>query len=65
MGWSVVSRGLQVVFDQRIPDIIREHAAAELDALLDANGLARADVAEYLYHPGGPKMRGLCRRLRR
>jgi len=56
MGWSVVSRGLQVVFDQRIPDIIREHAAFELDALLDAHGLTRSDVTEFLYHPGGPKV---------
>lgn len=56
MGWSVVSRGLQVVFDQRIPDIIRVHAAGELDALLDAHGLTRDDVTEFLYHPGGPKV---------
>jgi alkylresorcinol/alkylpyrone synthase len=56
MGWSVVSRGLQVVFDQRIPDIIREHAASELDALLGAHGLTREDVTEFLYHPGGPKV---------
>jgi alkylresorcinol/alkylpyrone synthase len=56
MGWSVVSRGLQVIFDQRIPDIIREHAAAELKALLDAHGISRDDVAEFLYHPGGPKV---------
>lgn len=56
MGWSVVSRGLQVVFDQRIPAIIREHAAAELDALLSAHGLSRGDVTEFLYHPGGPKV---------
>jgi alkylresorcinol/alkylpyrone synthase len=56
MGWSVVARGLQVVFDQRIPAIIREHAAAELDALLDAHDLSRADVSEFLYHPGGPKV---------
>lgn len=56
MGWSVVSRGLQVVFDQRIPDIIRAHAAAELDALLAGSGLTRDDVVEFLYHPGGPKV---------
>jgi alkylresorcinol/alkylpyrone synthase len=56
MGWSVVSRGLQVIFDQRIPDIIREHAASELDALLAANRLTRSDVREFLYHPGGPKV---------
>jgi alkylresorcinol/alkylpyrone synthase len=56
MGWSVVSRGLQVVFDQRIPDIIRVHAASELDALLQANGMVREDINEFLYHPGGPKV---------
>lgn len=56
MGWTVVARGLQVVFDQRIPDIIAEHAAAELDALLASHGLTRADVREFLYHPGGPRV---------
>lgn len=56
MGWSVVSRGLQVVFDQRIPDIIRDKAAIELDAVLQAQGLRREDVLEFLYHPGGPKV---------
>jgi alkylresorcinol/alkylpyrone synthase len=56
MGWNVVARGLQVVFSQRIPDIIVEHAAGELDALLASRGLARDDVVEFLYHPGGPKV---------
>lgn len=56
MGWSVVSRGLQVVFDQRIPAIIRDHAAAELDGLLEAYHLTRENVLEFLYHPGGPKV---------
>mgnify|MGYP002381797593 CR=1 FL=1 len=56
MGWNVVSRGLQVVFDQRIPAIIRDQAAHELDALLQTHGLTRDDVTEFLYHPGGPKV---------
>lgn len=56
MGWNVVSRGLQVIFDQRIPAIIRDHAAFELDALLQTHGLTRDDVTEFLYHPGGPKV---------
>lgn len=56
MGWNVVSRGLQVIFDQRIPAIIRDHAARELDGLLEANGLTRDDITEFLYHPGGPKV---------
>jgi alkylresorcinol/alkylpyrone synthase len=56
MGWNVVSRGLQVVFDRRIPQIVACHARAELEALLGANGLTRDDVCEYLFHPGGPKV---------
>ncbi len=56
MGWNITSHGLQVVFNRRIPDIVREHAAEDLDALLQAAGVDRGDVVEYLYHPGGPKV---------
>src|SRR5690606_4447678 len=56
MGWNITSQGLQVVFNRRIPDIVREHAAEDLDALLGAAGIRRTDVVEYLYHPGGPKV---------
>jgi alkylresorcinol/alkylpyrone synthase len=56
MGWNITSRGLQVVFNKRIPDIVREHAAQDLDTLLGSAGLGRGDVVEYLYHPGGPKV---------
>lgn len=56
MGWSVASRGLQVVFDRRIPQIVERHARNELDAFLAASRLTRDDVTEYLYHPGGPKV---------
>lgn len=56
MGWHVVTQGLQVVFDRRIPRIVDQHARSELDALLGRHGLTRGDIAEYLYHPGGPKV---------
>jgi alkylresorcinol/alkylpyrone synthase len=56
MGWNITSQGLQVVFNRRIPDIVREHAAEDLDALLGSAGVGRGDVVEYLYHPGGPKV---------
>ena len=56
MGWHVVTQGLQVVFDRRIPKIVDQHACAELDAFLNGHGLTRDDIAEYLYHPGGPKV---------
>jgi alkylresorcinol/alkylpyrone synthase len=56
MGWNVLSSGLQVVFDKRIPDIVADHAAGELDGFLARHDLTRDDVVEFLYHPGGIKV---------
>ncbi len=56
MGWNIQSRGLQVVFDRRIPDLVAENSAAELDVFLRQNGLARDDIRCFLYHPGGKKV---------
>jgi alkylresorcinol/alkylpyrone synthase len=56
MGWHVVSQGLQVVFDKRIPEIVANNSTAELDSLLEQNHLTRKDIARYLYHPGGMKV---------
>ncbi len=56
MGWNVVSKGLQVVFDRRIPELVDRNARAEIDAFLAANDLTLGDVTEFLYHPGGPKV---------
>ncbi len=56
MGWNVVSRGLQVIFDRRIPQLVDRHAREELDTFLAANALAIGDITEFLFHPGGPKV---------
>ena len=56
MGWSVQTHGLQVVFDRRIPQLVRDEAAAELSGFLARHGLEPGDVAEWLYHPGGPRV---------
>lgn len=56
MGWNITSQGMQVVFNRRIPDIVRQHGAAELDALLRLAGVERDEIVEYVYHPGGPKV---------
>jgi alkylresorcinol/alkylpyrone synthase len=56
MGWNIVSRGMQVVFDKRIPDIVAEHARSELDQFLSDHQLAMTDVKHYLYHPGGTRV---------
>ncbi len=56
MGWNIVSRGMQVVFDKRIPKIVIENAASELDGLLGDNYLSREDIVQFMYHPGGAKV---------
>ena len=47
---------MQVVFDRRIPAIVSQHAASELDALLASADVCRESVEHYLYHPGGVKV---------
>lgn len=56
MGWNIVSRGMQVVFDKRIPKIVLDNAASELDGLLEDNDIERDSVTQFLYHPGGAKV---------
>lgn len=56
MGWNVQSRGMQVVFAQRIPEIVREHAAGDLGALLGKHGIGFDEVRAWLLHPGGRKV---------
>jgi alkylresorcinol/alkylpyrone synthase len=56
MGWNVVSQGLQVVFAQRIPDIVAEHAEEDLGSFVAAHNVSLADIRAFLFHPGGVKV---------
>jgi alkylresorcinol/alkylpyrone synthase len=56
MGWNVASHGLQVIFAQRIPDIVAAHAAEDFDEFLSQHNLTLADVSAYILHPGGRKV---------
>ena len=56
MGWNIVSRGMQVVFNKRIPDLVADKAGPELETFLAGNRLTKNDVSYYLYHPGGTKV---------
>lgn len=56
MGWNIVSRGMQVVFDKKIPDIVLQYAAKDLKTFLDNHHLQQNDIEQYLYHPGGVKV---------
>jgi alkylresorcinol/alkylpyrone synthase len=56
MGWNIVSSGMQVVFDKRIPDIVAANAANELTSFLAKNNLRQDQIRRFLYHPGGMKV---------
>jgi alkylresorcinol/alkylpyrone synthase len=56
MGWTVLQEGLQVVFQRRIPDIVRASAADDLGGLLARHGLTLDDIDAFLFHPGGAKV---------
>ncbi|MEQ8602932.1 MAG: type III polyketide synthase [Marivibrio sp.] len=56
MGWEVADDGLGVIFSQAIPTLIDRDLPPALDGFLQRAGLARADIAHWLLHPGGAKV---------
>jgi alkylresorcinol/alkylpyrone synthase len=56
MGWDISERGFQVVLSAEVPEMVRRHLRRDVDAFLAEHGLARADVASWVAHPGGPKV---------
>jgi len=56
MGWHVVDKGLQVMFAQRIPQIVRENSSDDMAEFLKDYGLKIGDISYYLLHPGGTKV---------
>lgn len=56
MGWRVEDDGLGVIFRQDIPDIVRTRFRGVTDAFLTREGLALADIAGLVCHPGGTKV---------
>ncbi len=56
MGWSVLQEGLQVIFAQRIPEIVEDTAAEDVGAFLAGHDIKIADIGAFLLHPGGTKV---------
>lgn len=56
MGWNIVAEGMQVVFAERIPQIVAENAESELRDHLRRFNLTRTDISAWLFHPGGAKV---------
>jgi alkylresorcinol/alkylpyrone synthase len=56
MGWDISESGFQIVLSAEVPQVVRDHLRADVDAFLADQGLARADIATWISHPGGPKV---------
>src|SRR5664279_5131998 len=56
MGWNVMNTGLQVVFSQSIPQIVKERAKDNLEGFLGDHKLTLGDIAHFILHPGGAKV---------
>lgn len=56
MGWDISERGFKIVLSAEVPEMARDHLAADVDRFLADQGLARSDVASWVCHPGGPKV---------
>jgi alkylresorcinol/alkylpyrone synthase len=56
MGWNVMNTGLQVVFSQSIPKIVKGRARASLEEFLGDHSLSLSDITYFMLHPGGMKV---------
>ncbi|HZG77509.1 MAG TPA: 3-oxoacyl-[acyl-carrier-protein] synthase III C-terminal domain-containing protein [Paenibacillus sp.] len=56
MGWDVTNDGLKVVFSKDIPTLVTREMRGIAESLLAPEGLAIADVGQYVLHPGGMKV---------
>ncbi|MGG5258622.1 type III polyketide synthase [Phycicoccus avicenniae] len=56
MGWEIGSGGFTIVLSAEVPDVVRRHLRADVDAFLADHGTRIADVARLVAHPGGPKV---------
>lgn len=56
MGWDVDEAGFGVVFDRSIPEFVKQHFAAAVESGMERMGLAQADLARIICHPGGAKV---------
>jgi len=56
MGWDVVDSGFKVVLSARVPDVVRENVARDVDAFLAAHGLDRSAIRHWIAHTGGPRV---------
>jgi len=56
MGFDVSERGLQIVLDAAVPELVGRYIRGDVDAFLADHGLGRDEVGWWVCHPGGPRV---------
>jgi alkylresorcinol/alkylpyrone synthase len=56
MGWDISENGFKIVLSPRLPELIRQNLAGDVDAFLGKYNLRRADIGSWVIHTGGPKV---------
>jgi alkylresorcinol/alkylpyrone synthase len=56
MGWDVTEKGFRVLLSAAVPEMARGRLAPDVRAFLADHGLAPAEIARWIAHPGGPKV---------
>ena len=56
MGWDITENGFKIVLSADVPAVVERFLRRDVDAFLAEHGLARADIASWVCHPGGPRV---------
>lgn len=56
MGWDISENGFKIVLSSQVPNIVRAHLRADVDALLEDSALDRDHIGAWILHTGGPKV---------
>ena len=56
MGWDISEKGFAIVLSEKLPALIRSRLRGDVDQFLADYGLKRGDLANWVIHPGGPRV---------
>jgi alkylresorcinol/alkylpyrone synthase len=56
MGWDISEKGFQIVLSSRVPEMVFQNLARDVEAFLADNGLGIPDIGSWIMHTGGPKV---------
>ncbi|MEO8178124.1 MAG: 3-oxoacyl-[acyl-carrier-protein] synthase III C-terminal domain-containing protein [Deltaproteobacteria bacterium] len=56
MGQDIGSQGLKVTLSAGVPELVRQHARADVEGFLAEHGMQLGDVRHWVLHTGGPRV---------